>query len=37
MQLGRGEEAFLKRQGKGARYDAPKAPAEDLLLARHVQ
>lgn len=27
-------EALRARQGKGARYDAPNAPAEDLLLAR---
>ncbi|NTZ64109.1 MULTISPECIES: maleylpyruvate isomerase N-terminal domain-containing protein [Hyphomicrobiales] len=27
-------EALKARQGKGARYDAPNAPAEDLLLAR---
>lgn len=26
--------ALRARQGKGARYDAPKAPHEDLLLAR---
>ena len=26
--------ALKARQGKGARYDAPNAPAEDLLLAR---
>ncbi len=27
-------EALRQRQGKGARYDAPNAPAEDLLIAR---
>ena len=27
--------AFIKRQGKGARYDAQNAPIEELLLARH--
>ena len=27
-------EALRRRQGKGARYDAETAPAEDLLLAR---
>lgn len=27
-------EALRARQGAGARYDAPNAPAEDLLLAR---
>lgn len=27
-------EALKERQGSGARYDAPNAPAEDLLLAR---
>lgn len=27
-------DALKARQGKGARYDAPTAPAEDLLLAR---
>lgn len=27
-------EALRARQGTGARYDAPNAPAEDLLLAR---
>jgi maleylpyruvate isomerase len=27
-------EALRKRQGKGARYDAPNAPEQDLLLAR---
>ena len=26
--------AFMKRQGKGARYDAHNAPTEELLLAR---
>lgn len=26
--------ALMQRQGKGARYDAPSAPAEDLLMAR---
>ena len=26
--------AFMKRQGKGARYDAHNAPIEELLLAR---
>ena len=27
-------DALIRRQGKGARYDASNAPAEDLLLAR---
>ncbi|MGB0411134.1 MAG: maleylpyruvate isomerase N-terminal domain-containing protein, partial [Pikeienuella sp.] len=27
-------EALRARQGKGARYDAPNAPHDDLLLAR---
>nr|WP_319249804.1 maleylpyruvate isomerase N-terminal domain-containing protein [uncultured Celeribacter sp.] len=27
-------DALKARQGKGARYDAPNAPAQDLLLAR---
>jgi maleylpyruvate isomerase len=28
--------ALRARQGKGARYDAPSAPADDLLLARRA-
>lgn len=28
------QEELRRRQGKGARYDAPSAPADDLLLAR---
>ncbi|MGY6695270.1 MAG: maleylpyruvate isomerase N-terminal domain-containing protein [Roseinatronobacter sp.] len=28
--------ALRDRQGKGARYDAPNAPADDLLLARRA-
>ncbi|MEM7729782.1 MAG: maleylpyruvate isomerase N-terminal domain-containing protein [Pseudomonadota bacterium] len=29
-------EALQQRQGKGARYDAPEAPAADLLKMRHA-
>lgn len=28
------QEDLRRRQGKGARYDAPNAPADDLILAR---
>lgn len=30
------QDALKARQGKGARYDAPSAPGDDLLLARRV-
>lgn len=40
MSLTEGEQtardALRARQGKGARYDAPEAPSEDLLLARRA-
>lgn len=34
MSLEAARQALIERQGAGARYDAPQAPAADLLLAR---
>ena len=36
MSLQAARKALIERQGSGARYDAPSAPAHDLLLARRL-